>query len=146
MWKKFVSVQSSKLNVIQRSIKLAWYQKLECRLECRQYVIQESIKSAWYQNLHSSAHGSGILVIPPFPNPIRGSTASKLKIHYVRIQVLCANTSTVYKYKYTSVNIQILELVSEYTANKNTIRVAKCHTFYTEQIFQTKFYPMKRQI
>ena len=57
-------------------------------------MIQESIESAWYQNLHSSAHGSGILVIPPLPNPIKGSTASKLQIHYVQVQIHSTNTST----------------------------------------------------
>ena len=29
------------------------------------------------------------------------------------------------------------------TVDSDESRVAKCHIFYTEQIFQTKFYPMK---
>ena len=32
---------------------------------------------------------------------------------------------------------------SDKTVDSDESRVAKCHIFYTEQIFQTKFYPMK---
>ena len=58
----------------------------------------KNVKSVQYQKLHSKAHGSGILVIPPLPNPIRGSTTTKKYKQYVQIQILrtpshCQHTS-----------------------------------------------------
>ena len=38
----------------------------------------------------------------PAPNPIKGSTASKLQIHYVQAQIHCTNTNTHCQHKDTS--------------------------------------------